>query len=236
MTKTAVGAEEPDDNENESLQSGAIGFPAHVTISGDGKMMISYLSNSTGSVGPAIISSMVTSNSITANSITQTSPTQPLLFGQWIEKTKYLQEEFYGQKFEDFTHEQLVEWVRINILAAEDELHEALGEISWKPWASSQFFNRDAYLGEIVDVLHFVGNLLAGAGVSDVELNAAYLEKMERNRARQRAGYTGIDKCRRCKRAVDDIIAHGGDMVQGDESGQLCNFCAGSESSGSGEK
>jgi dimeric dUTPase (all-alpha-NTP-PPase superfamily) len=140
-----------------------------------------------------------------------TSP-QTSLFGQWIEKTKYLQEEFYEQKFEDFTNEQLVEWVRINILAAEDELHEALGEISWKPWASSQYFNREAYLGEIVDVLHFVGNLLAGAGISDAELNAAYLEKMERNRQRQREGYTGTDKCSKCKRAADDVTSHGGVM------------------------
>lgn len=147
------------------------------------------------------------------------------LFGNWVEKTKYLQEEFYGQKFEDFTLEQLVDWVRINVLAAEDELHEALGEISWKPWASSTYFNRDAYLGEIVDVLHFVGNLLAGAGITDQELNAAYLAKMERNRQRQRDGYTGLDKCAVCKRAVDDIVAHGGKMVQGDEAGQWCDSC-----------
>ena len=153
------------------------------------------------------------------------APEQPL-FGSWVEKTKYGQEEFDGQQFEDIRHEQLVEWVRINILAAEDELHEALGEISWKPWASSQYFNREAYLGEIVDVLHFVGNLLAGAGISDRELNAAYLAKMERNRQRQRDGYTGLDKCAGCKRAVDDIEAHGGKMVQGDGLGlQWCDSC-----------
>lgn len=134
---------------------------------------------------------------------------QPL-FGNWIEKTKLLQEEFYGHKFEDFTEQELVEWVRINILAAEDELHEALSEISWKPWATKSYFNREAYLGEIVDVLHFVANLLAGARITDEELNAAYLEKMERNRERQRQGYTGVDKCNGCKRAKDDILAHGG--------------------------
>jgi dimeric dUTPase (all-alpha-NTP-PPase superfamily) len=136
----------------------------------------------------------------------------PKLFGNWIEKTKYLQEEFYGHKFEDFTHDELVQWVRINVLAAEDELHETLGEISWKPWASAQYFNREAYIGEIVDVLHFVANLLAGAGVTDEELNAAYLEKMERNRQRQREGYTGTDKCSKCSRAADDVVAHGGYM------------------------
>lgn len=142
------------------------------------------------------------------------------LFGDWIEKTKYLQEEFYGQKFEDFDHEQLVDWVRINILAAEDELHEALGEISWKPWASAKYFNREAYLGEIVDVMHFIANLLAGAQITDEELNAAYLEKMERNRERQRQGYTGVNKCNGCKRAADDVIAHGGTF-----DGIYCGDC-----------
>ncbi len=148
-----------------------------------------------------------------------------LLFGSWIENTKYLQEEFYGHKFEDFTVQERVEWVRINILAAEDELHEALGEISWKPWASAQFFNREAYLGEIVDVLHFVANLLAGANISDEELNAAYLEKMERNRERQRAGYSGTDKCDYCKRANDDIVAHGGKVFPLDNGGFMCDDC-----------
>lgn len=148
------------------------------------------------------------------------------LFGNWIEKTKYLQEEFYGQKFEDFDHEQLVDWVRINILAAEDELHEALGEISWKPWASAQFFNREAYLGEIVDVLHFAANLLAGAQITDEELNTAYLEKMERNRERQRKGYTGTRKCLECRRAEDDIIAHGSTVhVYEDSDTILCSDC-----------
>lgn len=149
---------------------------------------------------------------------------EPPMFGTWIKKTKYLQEEFYGQKFEDFTHERLVEWVRINVLAAEDELHETLSEISWKPWAKSEYFNREAYLGELVDVLHFVGNLLAGAGITDEELNAAYLEKMERNRQRQREGYTGLDKCTRCKRAVDDIASHGG-YVETTDDGFVCNEC-----------
>jgi hypothetical protein len=136
----------------------------------------------------------------------------PLLFSDWLAETKELQEEFYGKKFADFDHDELVQWVRINILAAEDELHEALGEISWKPWASAQYFNREAFIGEMVDVGHFFANLLVGAGVTDEEFNEAYLEKMERNRQRQRDGYTGTDKCVGCKRAVDDILAHGGSM------------------------
>lgn len=148
------------------------------------------------------------------------------LFGNWVKKTKYLQELAYGHSFNDFTDEELVEWVRINILAAEDELHEALGEISWKPWAKSQFFNREAFLGEIVDVLHFVGNLLAGAGITDEELNVAYHEKMERNKKRQAEGYTGLDKCILCKRAEDDIEAHLGFVMETDNGQTICGDCA----------
>lgn len=136
----------------------------------------------------------------------------PLLFGEWLYETKKLQEQAYGKKFEEFTHQELVEWIRINVLAAEDELHEALAEVSWKPWAKSEFFNREAFIGEMVDVGHFIGNLLVGAGVTDEEYEIAYLEKMERNRQRQTEGYTGTDKCSKCGRAADDVVAHGGVM------------------------
>lgn len=148
------------------------------------------------------------------------------LFGNWLAETKELQEQFYGKEFKDFDDWELVDWVRINVLAAEDELHEALGEISWKPWARASYFHREAFLGEIVDVLHFVGNLCVGAGISDAELNEAYLEKMERNRERQRSNYTGLDKCPGCKRALDDITAHGG-VLLGDTKthGIWCQDC-----------
>lgn len=184
---------------------------AKVSISSDGVVLVTYESNE---IGNALVNAVPPGYGVDFVPKAKMSPTPDVLFGQWIEKTKYLQEEFYGHKFEDFTHQELVEWIRINVLAAEDELHEALGEVSWKPWASAQFFNREAYLGEIVDVLHFIGNLVAGAGITDEELNTAYLEKMERNRQRQREGYTGVAKCVKCKRAVDDIIAHGGSVTE----------------------
>lgn len=221
MTKTAEDFEEYDPKP----------IPAYITITGgsdtsNGKIDVHYTSNEVGDLPNHTFGTY----GIYFHKNTATEP-QTKLFGTWVEKTKYLQEEFYGHKFEDFTHEELVEWIRINVLAAEDELHEALGEISWKPWASAQYFNREAYLGEIVDVLHFVGNLLAGAGITDEELNTAYLEKMERNRARQRAGYTGVVKCSNCKRAVDDIEAHGGrvwtELSLDGSARYVCEECTG---------
>lgn len=222
MTKTAVGAEEPDENK-------PVTVPATVTFT-NGAVTVTYESNSVGMLPLAYTASTGDVRWI-GKSKTSVEPAPTVLFGDWIEKTKYLQEGFYGHKFEDFTQEELEQWVRTNVLAAEDELHEALGEISWKPWASSQFFNREAYLGEIVDVLHFIGNLLAGAQITDEELNAAYLEKMERNRKRQTQGYTGVDKCIICKRAVDDIEAHSGRVTWSQDGSNprqaLCEECEG---------
>ncbi len=171
----------------------------------------------------------IVANALSSSKISKgTLRAGPPLFGSWIEKTKKLQEEWYGKDFENFTEQERVEWVRINILAATDELHEALAEISWKPWASASFFNRDAFLGEIVDVLHFIGNLLAGAGVTDAELNKAYDDKMQRNIKRQREGYTGTEKCITCKRAKDDVIAHGGTFnYLSDGPSPQCDSCYG---------
>lgn len=170
-----------------------------------------------------------TSGTITFTTSEHYLPPSAPLFGTWILQTKELQESAYGHKFENFSQKKLEEWVKINILAAEDELHEALGEISWKPWATAEFFNREAFLGEIVDVLHFVGNLLAGANITDAELNAAYQEKMDRNRARQKAGYTGLNKCQVCDRATDDIIAHGGTVEETTDGRKICDACLGDD-------
>lgn len=101
--------------------------------------------------------------------------------------------------------DQKVTFIKDMILAAEDELHEALGEVGWKPWATARFLRRDAYIGELVDVMHFVVNLLLVAGCDAQEFYDRFTEKNIRNQARQAAGYDGIaGKCPVCKRALDD--------------------------------
>jgi hypothetical protein len=89
------------------------------------------------------------------------------------------------------------------------EVAEASHELSWKSWATRPYLNREAYIGEIVDVLHFAGNILVMVDCTDTELEEAYYEKMERNRNRMKSGvYTGTDKCPSCKRDWGDIKAH----------------------------
>ena len=147
------------------------------------------------------------------------------MFEDWLSQTKELQEQYFGHNLPKQTIKDQVEWAKENHIAAMDELHEALGEISWKPWATAEFLNREAYIGEIVDALHFIGNMLAGVGCTDEELSDAYLEKMERNRARRAGEYTGLDKCVTCDRALDDITAHGGQFYRGEDGFAICNRC-----------
>lgn len=127
-------------------------------------------------------------------------------FEDWIMRTRVLQKEAYGADPVGLSGKEREEYVRWNVLAAEDELHEALAEISWKPWAKSEFFNREQFVGEMVDVLHFVGNLLAVANVTGTELTTRYSSKQDKNRERQRDGYDGVSgKCKGCKRDLLEL-------------------------------
>ena len=104
-------------------------------------------------------------------------------------------------------------FVRDNVLAALDELHEALSEVGWKPWATSRHVNEEQLKGELVDVLHFFVNLCLAARMSSRELTERYFTKNERNHARQAAegGYDGISgKCPGCHRAYDDGVGCSG--------------------------
>jgi dimeric dUTPase (all-alpha-NTP-PPase superfamily) len=99
-----------------------------------------------------------------------------------------------------------IEYIKSMTLAATDELHEALAEVGWKPWATSRHINRDAYLGELIDVLHFWVNLCLAVGADADEIIERYTEKANRNAKRQANGYDGVTgKCDVCKRALDDM-------------------------------
>lgn len=113
--------------------------------------------------------------------------------------------------------DERIEFIRWNVLALEDELHEMLGECGWKPWATSSHVNEDAAFGELVDALHFFMNLLLVVAPSSVALTGGpeavgrlleqrYVAKREKNARRQEEGYDGLNKCVECKRALDDVV------------------------------
>lgn len=114
-----------------------------------------------------------------------------------------------GSNPEDMDDPKLVEYIRVNILALEDELHEAMDEVYWKPWAKSQppgFKDKEKYKGELIDALHFLVNLCLAAGMTPGELIDLYEGKSKVNHERQDRGYTGTDKCDGpgCNRALDE--------------------------------
>jgi hypothetical protein len=86
-----------------------------------------------------------------------------------------------------------------NAFAAEDELHEAMQEVGWKPWATSRHLHDTAFIKEIVDALHFIGNMILAAAESShqtpeqlaVRVWTEYQNKVQVNIQRQLDGYDG---------------------------------------------
>ena len=107
------------------------------------------------------------------------------------------------------TPDEQMDWIRWNVLALTDELHELMQETGWKPWATSKHINRDAYVSELVDSFHFFMNLMLLVDCSPDELLEKYFHKRKINIQRQAEGYNGVDsKCRMCHRALDDTAVH----------------------------
>lgn len=104
-------------------------------------------------------------------------------------------------------------FVTWNVTALADEIHEALAEMGWKPWATSRHLNPDAMLKEMVDAWHFFMNILLVIGaeldLTPEELSAnffrAYTKKNQVNVERQAGGYDGVStKCPNCKRELSE--------------------------------
>ena len=116
-----------------------------------------------------------------------------------------LQIKSFGSDPKKLDDPEKLEWIRWNMLALSDELHEALAEVGWKPWAKSKHINRDAYVSELVDAFHFLMNLMLVVDCEAEEFLDKYFEKRGINEKRQAEGYDGVStKCAHCKRALDD--------------------------------
>lgn len=126
-------------------------------------------------------------------------------FTEWINSTGDLQTIAYGQDPRDISlGDEFKDFARWNTMAAVAELVEFLDEVPWKPWASTLELDRRAAIGEIVDAMHFIGNLLRLLDVRGDELTAAYKAKQLKNLQRQIDGYDGKkEKCGYCNRELD---------------------------------
>lgn len=77
------------------------------------------------------------------------------------------------------------DYIRDTILCVEDELHELLHEVNWKPWkAAGGIRNISNYREELSDVLHFVLDLYLVAGLTGEDLVNDYFIKHSKNMRR----------------------------------------------------
>jgi hypothetical protein len=102
--------------------------------------------------------------------------------------------------------EERIQYIKDMVLALENELQaEFLGEIGWKPWATSRHINTDAAKSELVDAFQFFMNLCFVVGMTAEELMTLHAAKIKKDFARIEEGYDGVStKCPVCKRAMDD--------------------------------
>lgn len=122
-----------------------------------------------------------------------------------LEMQYELQMKHYGAAPDQLEGKERVQFVKDMHIALTDELHEALAEVSWKPWAKAEYFNEDAFKGELVDAFHFFMNLMMAGHITAEDLYEGYVKKNALNAKRQLEGYDGVStKCPGCGRALDD--------------------------------
>lgn len=114
----------------------------------------------------------------------------------------------YGYSFPHMSPSEVVSYVSTQSLALIDEVAEVLRETDWKPWSSTSPLNggdsvfssnRQSYINELADALHFLVNLALVVGCSSDELFQAFTGKNQINTARQGSNYSaGSPKCPVC--------------------------------------
>lgn len=78
--------------------------------------------------------------------------------------------------------ENVSQYIREVALCLEDEIHEALAHVHWKPWKTSRGFkDRKKYRTELADVLHFVLDLYLAVGLTGSDIYKDYLAKHQEN-------------------------------------------------------
>lgn len=110
-----------------------------------------------------------------------------------------------GFDFMDMSMNEVIDYIRWSSVAVTSELAEAIGEVGWKPWATSKHINRNAFVGECIDIWKFVLNMMLSVGVTPGEFFEVFMAKTAVNHDRINNGYDGVsDKCGECGRAQDE--------------------------------
>jgi dUTPase-like protein len=117
-----------------------------------------------------------------------------------------------GYDFTKMSIAERIQFIKDMMLAAQQELGEALNEVSWKPWTVGERFNTTAFTSELGDVFQFIMNMwfVALPCLTPTELAEAMRDTLQLkliiNRKRHAEGYDGVNtKCPHCTRALDDV-------------------------------
>lgn len=149
-----------------------------------------------------------------------------------LRRQRELQEKSMGIDFKTMSDEDKIAYIKENVLALTDELHEMLGEMGWKSWATSRHINTNAAFSELIDAWHFMMNIALALMPGDMHPSMVadlfehyYSAKRAKNVQRQVDGYDGVStKCPGCGRALDDA---GAIQVERRSGHSDWHFCAG---------
>jgi hypothetical protein len=149
-----------------------------------------------------------------------------------LARQRELQEKSMGIDFNMMSDVERIAYIKENVLALTDELHEMLGEMGWKSWATSRHINTNAAFGELIDAWHFMMNIAIALMPGNMHTSVVadrfedyYNHKREKNAKRQEDGYDGVStKCPRCGRALDDA---GAIKERPGDEGPEWHLCAG---------
>lgn len=126
-------------------------------------------------------------------------------FTRLLEMQRQVQQLYIGDDPGELPPERKMAFLMETGLGLIHEVVEAQAETGWKPWATSNHINRDAYRGELADIFIFFMNLMLIDGMTMVNLDQLVQAKQKKNIARKLNGYDGVTtKCPGCKRAYDD--------------------------------
>lgn len=116
-----------------------------------------------------------------------------------------VQRQLTGLDVTQLKGDSLADYMRTMGWACSDELHEAVNETGWKPWATSRHINHEEFMGEMTDAWLFFMNLMLAGGMTADDLIDRTAKKQDNALIRFANGYDGkTSKCPKCKRAYDN--------------------------------
>ncbi len=134
-----------------------------------------------------------------------------MTLSQWLTALEMLQEVAFGAHYDEFDDQYRGDSMLMNLYALVCEVVEMGDEMGWKTWSSPRgFINREPAIREMVDQMHFQGNLLKHCKATGAEVGAELKKKMLKNLERQLDGYNVRGKkCPACHRDQSDRIIEG---------------------------